>query len=287
MSTTSPWIVNVTDADFEAEVLQRSREVPVVLDFWAPWCGPCRLLGPILEKLAVDFDGQFVLVKANTDEAPRAAGEFQVEGIPAVFALRDGAPIDFFTGALPEPAIREWLQRILPSPTERKRKQAEMLQVADPEQAAQLLREILADDANDASAKILLAEISLEQGRGDEAEKLLAELEARGYLEPAAERLKAELHLAKSTGASESSAALAELAAKSPQDLALQVRLARALAAEKQFEAALKTALAVVRIDMGEYRKEAKTLMVDLLRLMPDDSPVAATYQRKLSTALT
>ena len=114
----SPWIIDVTDENFEVEVLERSQTATVVVDFWAEWCGPCRMLGPILEKLAVEFDGNFILAKADTEKASKAAGQFGVQSIPAVYGLRDGQVVDGFMGALPEEQIRQWLQKLMPSMAE-------------------------------------------------------------------------------------------------------------------------------------------------------------------------
>ena len=102
MSAASPWIVETTAESFESDVLVRSRTVPVVVDFWAPWCQPCRMLGPLLERIADEFQGRFILVKANTDEMPEMSAAFGVESIPAVFAVRDGSLIDQFVGVLPD-----------------------------------------------------------------------------------------------------------------------------------------------------------------------------------------
>src|SRR5512147_3143593 len=99
-------------ADFEVEVVEASRNVPVVIDFWAPWCGPCRALGPILERLADEYQGRFVLVKVDTQQWPELAQAFRVEGIPAVFAIRNGSLVDRFDGAMPEPQVRAWLDGV-------------------------------------------------------------------------------------------------------------------------------------------------------------------------------
>src|SRR4051812_48070376 len=125
-------IIETTESTFEQDVIERSMDVPVVVDFWASWCQPCRLLGPILEKLAREAGGSFVLVKADTERVPNIAAGFGVRSIPAVFGIKDGRVVDSFLGALPESAIRAWIERLLPTPAERKVAEARRLAATDP-----------------------------------------------------------------------------------------------------------------------------------------------------------
>ncbi|MBV8302587.1 MAG: thioredoxin, partial [Acidimicrobiia bacterium] len=111
-------MTDVTDATFEQDVLERSKQVPVVVDLWAPWCGPCRTLGPIIEKVVDATEGGVELVKVNVDENPRVSATFQVQSIPAVYGLRDGKVVDGFIGALPEKAVAEFVARLAPPETE-------------------------------------------------------------------------------------------------------------------------------------------------------------------------
>jgi putative thioredoxin len=125
----TPHVVETTAERFEADVFERSKQSPVVVDFWAAWCQPCRLLAPLLEKLADEYAGKFVLVKADTDQLPRQALAFRVEGIPAVYAVRDGEVIDSFTGLLTESQLRQWLAAIVPNEADNLVQEAHQKQV--------------------------------------------------------------------------------------------------------------------------------------------------------------
>lgn len=282
----SPWVVEADEASFQQLAVERSRELLVVVDFWAPWCQPCRLLGPILEKLAAEYDGKFLLVKADTEKVPNIAAGFGVQSIPAVYAMRDGQLIDYFVGLLPEGQLRSWIDRQLPSAAEQLVTEARSLEATDAEAAEAKYAEAARLDANLASARIALASLMLGQGRTDEARTMLDELEARGFLEPEAERLKAELHLASSGEAPPDLEALRAAAKNDPQNLGARLALAEALATQRQFEEALETALAIVQTHKKEFAEPARKLMVDIFRLLPDDSPLVTDYRRRLSTAL-
>jgi putative thioredoxin len=188
----SQWVVDATEKSFENDVFERSSQFPVVVDFWAPWCAPCRQLGPLLEKLADEFAGRFVLVKANTDEMPQIASQFQVQSIPSVFGVIDGEVVKFFAGALPERQLREWLDEVLRSG---RMLEARNIESLDPNAAAEIYREILQESPQEASATIGLARSLVRMERFDEVRELIAGLEKRGFLEPEAEQLKAAVEL--------------------------------------------------------------------------------------------
>jgi putative thioredoxin len=162
--------VDVTDATFETEVIQRSKYVPVVVDLWAPWCGPCRTLGPIIEKAVDDTEGKVALVKVNVDENPQISQAFGVQSIPLVIAVKDGQPVDGFLGAHPEPTVREFVERLLPSAEEAEL--ANLVAAGDEDS----LRRALELAPGDEDAVIGLAQLLVERGDPEEALALLARI---------------------------------------------------------------------------------------------------------------
>lgn len=280
------WIVETTAENFEKDVIERSRQVPVVLDFWAPWCGPCRQLGPLLERQAAIHAGQFVVVKANTDELPQYAGAFNVQGIPAVFALKDGEVVDSFVGLLSESQLGQWLSRFLPTAAELLTKEADRLSADDPLAAEGKYRESLTNAANYAPAKLGLAKVLLAQGKHEECRGLLADLESRGFLEPEAQQLQAQLHLAEHSVSGGAFEDLRNQVRQRPEDLALKLKLAEALLADQQYQEGLELALQLVEQDTGALREQARQAMVDAFRVLGDSSELTFNYRRKLAAAL-
>ncbi|MGH9245118.1 MAG: tetratricopeptide repeat protein [Acidimicrobiales bacterium] len=165
-------IADVTDASFEAEVLDRSDTVPVVIDLWAPWCGPCRTLSPILEKVVNEADGKVMLAKVNVDDNPRIAATFQAQSIPAVYALRDRKVVDGFIGAQGEPFVRQWVDGLVPSDTE-----LQVVQLIEAGDEASLWEAIEIDPGNE-GAIVALAELLVSKGNNEEALELLDRIPA-------------------------------------------------------------------------------------------------------------
>lgn len=161
---------DVTDASFQQDVIERSHQVPVVVDLWAPWCGPCRTLGPIIEKVIDETKGQVELVKVNVDENPQVSQAFQVQGIPAVYAMKDGQVVDGFVGAHPEGVVREFVGRLAPSAEEQEL--AALVEAGD--EAS--LRQALERQPDHAPAVVALAELLALDGRRDEALEVLAKI---------------------------------------------------------------------------------------------------------------
>lgn len=282
----SPFVINVTRATFQQDIVQKSMELPVVIDFWAPWCNPCRQLAPILEALAAEMGGKFILAKVNTDEEPEIAQAFRVESLPTVFAMIQGQPVDQFSGLLTAEQVKEWVSRLLPSPAQQLAQEAMALIETDPKTAESKFREALLLAPDEDSLKILLARVVLSQGRLDECATIIEGLEKRGFLEPEAERLKSELDVRRTASESGGVEVARKAAEADPTNLILQIHLADAYAASQQHRKALELCLDIVQKDFGEARAEAKTTMVKIFDMLGPASELTGEYRRKLATAL-
>ena len=278
-----PTTIDVTAADFEQAVIEESMSRPVIVDLWGPSCGPCRTLGPILEKVAAEMGGRVLLAKINVEVEQQLAAAFGVSSIPAVIAIDQGRPVDQFVGALPEEQVREWVSRLAPSVADQLVREAETLEATDPERAVAMYREALTDPKAPDAAKVGLAYTLTQVGQRDEAKRLIEELEARGYLEPKAEQAKSILEL---PVADDEAVALARSAADAaPEDLTKQVALAEALAGASRDEDALKVAIEVVRKDRDGVGQDAKAVMLRVFDKL-GGGPLVSEYRRTLSTLL-
>jgi len=239
--------MNATAVNFEQEVLAASKTRLVLVDFWAPWCGPCRALGPVLEKLEGEYDGRVKLVKVNSDEQGELAATFGVRSIPYVVAFRDGKPVSQFLGALPEGQVRAFIDKLLPPP------------------------------------QLALAAQSLEQGRLDEAEQLLAQVRSNIDWDARVATLQQAVAFARS-GGSESDFA-ARLAAN-PADHETRLALAGLFASKHRYREALDELLEIVRRDKAWNKGEARKQALEIFNLAAADAALVAEYRRKLAAAL-
>lgn len=245
-------VIEVTEQTFVEKVVDRSHEVPVVVDFWADWCGPCRALGPILERLADEAQGAWVLAKVDVDANPGLASTFGVRGIPAVRAWKDGREAADFVGALPEPQVRQWLDQLGPTPAETLWSEA----------SAALAKEDLAA-AKDALLRVIEADPN--------------HAEARSEIE--------RLELLERAGGLDETEARSRLAAD-PSDVEAATALADVLAAKGELDAAFDALIEVVRRCTGDDRERARTHLLRLLDTIPADDPRALRARRSLSLAL-
>ena len=255
-------VYDVNEATFQAEVLERSRAVPVLVDFWADWCAPCHALAPVLERAVQAHGGEVVLARVDVDQNPRLAMAFQVQGIPAVKAFAGGRLVDEFVGAQPAAVVEQFVAALLPSEADRAAAEAAGLA---PEQAAARWREVLETDPDNLAARAGLADLALRDGQAAEAVRLLRPVEHAP--EVAGLLAAARLALAAADGGS---------------------RFARAAsqAADGQPDEALAELLAAVREGPGEDRDRARALMLDVFRLLGDEHPLTLRYRRDLTSAL-
>lgn len=271
---------------FENDVLKASERVPVLVDFWAPWCAPCRALTPILEKLAGEYQGRFLLAKVNSDEHPQLSARFGVRGIPNVKAFVDGKLADEFTGALPESGVRAFIDRLIPTPGEKLRRTARALVTqGDFDEAERHLRRAVELEPANHAVRLDLVELLLAKNSHAEADALFAPIPERERDERA-DRLYSALALWKR---SQQLPALEELEAKlaaNPDDLPSRLALGERLIADKRYGPALAALLQVVRRDRGALRTSARKLMVEVFNLAEDQAGLVSEYRKLLAGAL-
>jgi putative thioredoxin len=269
VASANPNIVEVTDQNFRTAVVEESRTRPVVVDFWAEWCQPCRMIGPVLERLAEESQGKFLLAKLDVDSNPQASQAFRIQSIPAVKAFRDGAVVNEFIGAIPEQAIRQFLQTVLPTESDSLVEQADRAERAeDFDEAERLYRVAFEKDPKNLGAALGLGRLALVRGDLEEARRLLRPLRP----DPEAERLLAAIDVSE----------WGDPKANGQGPLAGAERAA----AEGRFQEALDVFLAAVRNGSPEERDRAREAMIKLFAVLGDEDPLTNEYRRKLSAAL-
>jgi putative thioredoxin len=282
-------MIDTRQEKFEQDVLQPSRHMPVVVDFWAPWCGPCRALGPVLEKVERDYDGKFRLVKVNSDQNPELAQRYRVRSIPYVVAFVDGKPHDAFVGALSERDVRAFVDRLLPNPSElERRKAARLLAAGDIKGGVSALRAAIAlNPANDV-ARLDLAEalLALDAPPLDETQQVLDGLNALVRQEARARSIQTRVDAQRRVARLPDVEVLRERIAADPSDLRARLDLAFRHIASRTFELALEQLLAVVDRDRRFEDEAARKTMLSVFDLMADQPEVVSLYRRRLAAAL-
>lgn len=292
MENDSPFVFAATASSFEASVLERSHEVPVLVDFWAPWCGPCRVLTPILEKCVAAQAGKVLLAKVNTDEQQDLAARFRISGIPAVKAFHKGQVVSEFVGARDGRFVDSFISRLLPKPGEREVSEASsQLAMGVPQEAAQSLRQLLdggLDGSVKSRAQVLLAESLLLSGHASLAEvgELLRAVDPRSVESDRGEELQAVVDFLLAADEDGGFALATERLTQNERDSAARFIVAAAQARQADFAAALENLLAIVARDRKFRDDGARKAMAALFQLLGPNSELSHDFRRRLQVVV-
>lgn len=275
-------------ADFQQEVIEASFQQPVVVDFWAPWCEPCKSLKPILEKLAAEYNGKFILAKVNTEEHPDIATHFGVRGIPDVRAFVNGEIVNQFSGVLPESAVREWLDKLAPNPVDELRNQARSLREAGDEPGALgLLAEASKIDPNNEWVRVDAAEIMFAQGELGEARRLLDSIRDIGVLNDARpQHLQAQIKLSEMNSGDENETTLAAAVEADTNNHEARFILANRILAAGRYDEGMAHLLEIVQRDRTFQDDIARKTLLDVFTLLGGQGELVSKYRRLLASAL-
>ena len=280
--------IDVSQADFEEQVVKASFQQPVVIDFWAPWCEPCKSLKPILEKLAGEYGGKFLLAKVNSDENQELSAQYAVRSIPSVKAMVNGKMVDEFSGALPEGDVRKWLDKIIPSPVEGMRKAAQ--QLFDLGDVAGALNQLAAASALEPSnewVRVDAAEIMLRQGETDEGKRLLDTLKTPEVVKDARVlQLLAHIKLTQMMAAGDDEFSLTAAVTANPNNFEARLKLAAGLIAMQRYAEGMDQLLEIVQRDRKFQDDIGRKTLLEVFNLLGGQDELVTEYRRKLSSVM-
>ena len=274
-------VINVTEATFQQEVIQKSYETPVVVDFWAAWCGPCRMLGPTLERLAAEPDSNFILAKVDVDTNQNLSIQFDVQGIPAVKAFKDGEVINEFVGALPEPRVRDFLRKIAPNESELSLDMAnKLLSERKWAQAEERFSQLISTNGPSPEARLGLAKALLGQGQAARAQAQLEDLLDVPTVMNAAERLMPLVEFLKLVEGRDSDVNL------EMTPIEAQYRQSARLLGQGKPAPALDGLLDVLRHNKDYKKGKAKAVLLSIFEFLGDNDPLSTLYRREMASIL-
>jgi putative thioredoxin len=275
-------MVEITRENAQRMLIEESRSRPVLIDFWADWCSPCKMLLPILEKLVREYAGQVLLAKVNCDELQPIAQQFGVRSLPTVILMKDGQPVDGFVGAQPESAVRAMLEKHLPKPWDVSIQEAlRLLHEGDVAGALAPARRAYEESRQRADIAKVYADVLIELNRVDEAQIVLDSIPMVDQ-DGDYERLIAALQLKKQAADTPEIQALLEAQQRAPEDMDIGYQLAVQYSQAGRSREALELLIAILRRDREFRGGEARKTMLDIIRALGKGDPLAAEYQRKL-----
>jgi putative thioredoxin len=283
---TEQHIAVVTMANARDVLIEQSFQRPVVVDFWAEWCAPCKTLMPLLEKLANEYGGQFLLAKVNCDELQQIAAQFGVRSLPTVMILRDGQPVDGFVGGQTESVVRQFLEKHLPKPWDVLLQQAQQLQAAgDAAGALPLLRQACELSRQRPDIAIALAQALIQLGRLDEAQATLDAIKL-AHRDKHWQQALAHIELKREAAKTPEVRALEAALAADPDNLETAYQLALQHSQNQNYRDALELLIGVLRSQRDFHDGAAKRTLLDIIAVLGKGDPLAAEYQRKLFSLL-
>lgn len=280
-------MTDITIQNFQADVIEASKQAPVLVDFWAPWCGPCKSLTPLLEKLEQAYGGRFKLAKVNTDAQQQLAQHFKIKSIPTVYAFVDGKPVDQFQGALPEGKLREFIDRLMPNPAELELDQAEAAaQRGDLPAALEHVKRAVALDANSDNAKLMYAQLLAQAGEPAAAQAQLDTLSAAAKNEPEVLAMAAQIKARVEASRPPPRPDLEQAIATDAANLQARLELAEHFVRYKDWEPALEQLLEIVRRDRKFGDDTGRKKMIEVFEKASAQPQLVSAWRRKLSAAL-
>jgi len=283
----SPYVIAVTAQNFHQIVIEGSHERPVLVDFWADWCAPCRMLTPVLISVADAYGGKLLVAKVNTEEEQALAAEFGIRSLPTVQLFKEGKPIDQFMGALPEPQVRAFLQRHLPRESDQLLARAQgLLSTGDLEAAARVIDQAREADPENARIRLVEAGIEAAAGNTQSAQEMLDGLPRELADDPEVVRLKGQLGFAAVQADSPPEPALVSRLEADPKDSDARYRLAAHLVVRRDYEGALEQLLELLKSDRAFQDDAARKGMLSLFAMLGGEGELVSRYRSRMLNAL-